>query len=57
VCLPKDIEISQTSKEEDNDITKLDPKQVKQLAARLKEMIIFENDHLIVVNKDNGVPS
>jgi 23S rRNA pseudouridine955/2504/2580 synthase len=24
---------------------------------RLKEMIIFETDHVIVINKDNGVPS
>lgn len=24
---------------------------------RLKEMIVFENEHIIVINKDNGVPS
>ena len=27
------------------------------MAKRLKEMILYENEHLIVINKDNGVPS
>jgi len=31
--------------------------KAEEMAKRLKEMIIFENQHLIVINKDNGVPS
>ena len=31
--------------------------KAEEMAKRLKEMIIFENAHLIVINKDNGVPS
>lgn len=27
------------------------------MANRLKEMIVYENQHVIVINKDNGVPS
>jgi 23S rRNA-/tRNA-specific pseudouridylate synthase len=27
------------------------------MSKRLKEMILFENEHLIVINKDHGVPS
>jgi 23S rRNA-/tRNA-specific pseudouridylate synthase len=27
------------------------------MARRLKEMIVFENEHVIVISKDNGVPS
>lgn len=32
-------------------------KKDEDLAKRLKEMVIFENENIIVINKDNGVPS
>ena len=31
--------------------------KVDDLKQKLKSMIIFENDHVIVINKPNGVPS
>jgi 23S rRNA pseudouridine955/2504/2580 synthase len=30
---------------------------MRGMAQRLKEMMVFENEHLIVISKDNGVPS
>lgn len=52
VCFPKDIEIK-----DEPEVGKMDETAVKQMGNRLKEMIIFENEHVIVINKDNGVPS
>lgn len=32
-------------------------KKDEDVVKRLKEMVIFENENIIVINKDNGVPS
>lgn len=43
--------------EERSSLEGVDEVQLRSMAERLKEMMVFENEHLIVINKDNGVPS
>lgn len=53
-CFPKFIKID---KENAAKPEARDAKIEQECIKRLKDMIVFENEHVIVINKDNGVPS
>ncbi|TNV78288.1 hypothetical protein FGO68_gene7655 [Halteria grandinella] len=57
VCMPKDIKTNDSPSENELSVSKLDESIVKGMAERLGDMIVYENEHIIVINKDNGVPS
>ena len=40
-----------------SEVAKLEPSKIEGIAKRLKDMIIFENEHMMVITKDHGVPA
>ena len=40
-----------------SEVAKLEPSKIEGIAKRLKDMIMFENEHMLVISKDHGVPA
>lgn len=58
ICYAKVMRVEKVNEDEnESEVKKLDEGKITGMANRLKEMMVFENEHIIVINKDNGVPS
>jgi len=58
ICLLKEIkQVDNRESSSPSQVQNLDPAKLQGISKRLQEMILFENEHLLVISKDHGVPA
>lgn len=58
ICLLKEVkQVEKSGGSAPNEVVKLDASKIEGIAKRLKDMIVFENEHMVVISKNHGVPA